>query len=82
MNGKEPKEALDQWLLREKAPDIIVVGIQEIGKVKPLFSFFLGTAILSMKRNSNSTRTLISANMSTLKNLKSTRNVKNGGRAP
>ena len=33
MNGKEPKEALDQWLLREKTPDIIVVGIQEIGKI-------------------------------------------------
>jgi hypothetical protein len=41
VNGKEPKEALDHWLLRQnKTPDIIVVGIQEIGK-KFTFIFFL-----------------------------------------
>ena len=38
MNGKEPKEALDHWLLRQnKTPDIIVIGIQEIGKKFEIF---------------------------------------------
>jgi len=31
VNGKEPKEALDHWLLRQnETPDIIVIGIQEL----------------------------------------------------